>query len=99
MIVRIREEAEGDLEAAFDWYEAQRPDLGHEFLEAFLRALSAVAEAPRRWPEHPKVTKMQRHRLHRFPFAIAYRVETTHCMIFAVEDLRRTPGYWSNRLK
>src|SRR5262245_28682083 len=99
MIVRIREEAESDLEDAFNWYDRQRPGLGAKFVEAYLRALTAIAEAPQRWPVHPKLPQMHRNRFHRFPFAIVYRVEPDHCMIFAIEDLRRRPGYWRDRLK
>jgi plasmid stabilization system protein ParE len=99
MIVRIRDEAEADLEAAFDWYESRVPGLGQGFLDEFVAAVRAVAEAPNRWPVHPLVPDIRRYRLHRFPFSLAYRVEADHCMIYAIEALRRKPGYWRDRLR
>jgi plasmid stabilization system protein ParE len=98
MNVRIRGEAEADLEGAFDWYESCRPKLGHEFLDEFLRAIVAIAESPQRWPVHPLLPVIRRYRLKRFPFALAYKIESDHCMIFAVEHLQRKPGYWKSRL-
>jgi hypothetical protein len=41
MIVRIRDEAEADLEAAFDWYESRVPGLGQGFLDEFVAAVRA----------------------------------------------------------
>jgi plasmid stabilization system protein ParE len=98
MNVRIRDEAETDLEGAFDWYESRRAKLGHEFLDEFFRAVAAIAESPQCWSVHPMLPDIRRYRLTRFPFALAYRIESDHCMIFAVEHLQRKPGYWRSRL-
>jgi plasmid stabilization system protein ParE len=98
MNVRIRIEAEADLEGAFDWYESRRTNLGRELLDEFLLAVEAIAQSPQRWPAHPVLPEIRRYRLKRFPFALAYKIERDYCMIFAVEHLQRKPGYWRGRL-
>jgi len=50
MIVRIREEAEVELEAAFDYYHARSEDLGHRFLDDYVHGTRVIAETPQRWP-------------------------------------------------
>src|SRR5581483_11226760 len=42
--VRLRPEAERDLEEEALWYEEQLPDLGNQFLDEISLALSAIAE-------------------------------------------------------
>ena len=69
-------------------YEACREGLGLDFIDDFISAVRVVAEAPNRWPAHMIVPGVKRYRLKRFPFALAYRVENDHWMIYAVEDLR-----------
>jgi len=45
-VVRLREEADRDLDAAATWYEQQRDGLGHEFLDEALTLFRLVAEQP-----------------------------------------------------
>ena len=44
--VRLRREAEEDLEEAATWYESQQPGLGQQFLDEVLKALETIAEMP-----------------------------------------------------
>jgi plasmid stabilization system protein ParE len=48
--VVVRQEAETDLQSAFDWYEARRAGLGLAFREAVNRTIARVAESPRAFP-------------------------------------------------
>jgi hypothetical protein len=43
----VRPAAAADIDDAFLWYEAQRPDLGREFLAAADTLISAIAHAPK----------------------------------------------------
>ena len=42
----VEPEAEADLDAAFGWYEGQRPGLGSEFLAEVAHVFMQVEEAP-----------------------------------------------------
>lgn len=44
--VIVEPEAEGDLLAAYDWYEDQREGLGTDFVLCFEGTLAAIAERP-----------------------------------------------------
>jgi hypothetical protein len=41
-VVRLREEAELDLEDADSWYESQRSGLGQDFLDTVLQSLELI---------------------------------------------------------
>ena len=45
-IVRVRPEAERDVEAAYAWYEEQRLGLGREFLQALDVVYERLTEFP-----------------------------------------------------
>ncbi len=47
--VRLREEADEDLNEAAAWYEAQRSGLGAEFLDSVLAGFRSIAATPLRY--------------------------------------------------
>ncbi len=98
MILHIRDEAEQELEQAFDYYEAQRRDLGQEFLDEYVQGTHKIVEAPLRWPADPVSADVHRYRLDRFPYTLVYRVQQNECTIIAVAHAKRKPGYWTDRL-
>lgn len=68
----FRPSAAADVEDAFLWYESQRLGLGHEFLEELDLVVHAIAESPLRFPIVHRDTR--RALLHRFPYAVFYRI-------------------------
>ncbi len=46
MLINIRPEAELDIAIGYDWYEAELPGLGIEFIEALEEAISRIAADP-----------------------------------------------------
>jgi plasmid stabilization system protein ParE len=66
--VLIRRAAELDLMGIEDWYERQRPGLGHEFREAVDHTISRVAGNPFAYPERYRGAR--RALLRRFPYVI-----------------------------
>ncbi|MDT0617575.1 type II toxin-antitoxin system RelE/ParE family toxin [Salinisphaera sp. P385] len=48
--VRLRSEAEQDLENAAHWYEEQREELGQRFLDEVLLTFRSIAEQPGMYP-------------------------------------------------
>lgn len=94
MIVGIREEAERELEAAFDYYELRQPGLGQRFLNEFRRGIERVQQYPTGW-QALDVT-YRRYRLNHFPYGIVYRLDTVadRIVIVAIMHLSRRPDQW-----
>ncbi|MCC6316818.1 MAG: type II toxin-antitoxin system RelE/ParE family toxin, partial [Gemmatimonadaceae bacterium] len=87
--MEVRPLAEGDVQAAFDWYEAQAEGLGHEFL----RAVDACYAMIERWPEaFPVVYKRYRRALlRRFPYLVYYSVSDAVIEVVACAHGRQHP--------
>ena len=91
----FRAELEADLAEARDWYEAQSPGLGLEFLRAFEAALAQVGRAPLLYPVVEGETR--RALLRRFPYQLVYRVRGEEIVIAACLHHRRDPARWRSR--
>ncbi len=97
MTATIVEEAEADLELAFDFYQGRKYGLGKEFVEEFRRGLDSVLKNPTAWQKLDEVYR--RYRLHRFPYGIVYRFTAANeqILIVAVMHLSQKPGFWHGR--
>lgn len=93
--LRIRPEAERDLEDAAAWYEDQRSGLGREFLDEMLQCMQRVVEEPELYPLLYRNTRRALPR--RFPFGVFYRVEEEFIMVVAVMHASRDPQRWKQR--
>lgn len=93
--VRLRSEAEQDVEEATHWYEGQREGLGQQFLDEVLVVFRAIASQP---AMYPMVGRGARRALIRsFPFGIYYRVEEEAIVVVAVMHGSRNPQRWKGR--
>jgi toxin ParE1/3/4 len=93
----LRPQARRELNDATLYYERLREDLGDEFIEDFLLAITEIEEAPMRWPEtQPGI---RRFRMSRFTYAIVYRILSEHIDIIAVAHQSREEGYWRDRVQ
>ncbi|HYV39440.1 MAG TPA: type II toxin-antitoxin system RelE/ParE family toxin [Gemmataceae bacterium] len=92
----IAEEAEGDLDEAYAWYERQRPGLG----EDFLRCVDACLQSTRRNPKmHPVVFKQYRRALvRRYPYAVFFEYANRAMTVYGVFHTSRDPNHWRTRL-
>lgn len=97
MIATILDEAEADLERAFDYYQQRRPGLGVELVEEFRRALDLMIKHPHAW--QPLDETYRRCRLHRFPYGIVYRINAAanQIVIVAIMHLSERPDAWRAR--
>lgn len=48
--VQFRNEVSSDVESASQWYESQRNDMGHRFLDELLSTLQIISENPLMYP-------------------------------------------------
>lgn len=81
--LQVRPEAEADAFEAALWYEAERPGLGAEFLEAVRSTFERIEEAPLQFPL--VLREIRRAILQRFPTVVA------------VAHLHRHPSMWERR--
>jgi plasmid stabilization system protein ParE len=90
----LRQSAEDDIDAAFTWYEQQRPGLGSEFLLAVEAGLAAIRRQPEIYPAIYK--RARRQLLRRFPYALFF-VDGESIEVIACMHARRHPRHWRGR--
>jgi plasmid stabilization system protein ParE len=95
--LRVAPEAEEELAAAAEWYEARRAGLGVELVASIDGALEEILAAPlscAAWrPDRPYRKKVVR----RFPYVIFFTLEDETVVVVAIAHTRRRPGYWARR--
>lgn len=87
--VRIRAEANAELNAAWNWYENQREGLGEDLLGCVDAAFAAAARAPEGYPRIDG--PIRRALVRRFPYVILFREYPEYIAILAVFHTSRTP--------
>ena len=94
MIAVTTSAADGDLDDAFDYYEAIRAGLGDEFLIEFRRAVDRILEHPNAWQKMNE--RNRRCQLHRFPYGVMYHLDeaANQIVIKAVMHMQRDPQRW-----
>ena len=95
--VRFHPEADGEYLATLAWYFERSPAAALDFESEFQRPITAIAEAPERWPAY--LSRCRRYVLRQFPFIIVYRILEDEVLVFAVAHGHRKPGYWRKRLR
>lgn len=94
---RLRSEPRADLdvEAAFGWYENERPGLGQEFLAELRIAYNRIASAPFAYQELR--SGVRRALLRRLPYAVYFAIDEAVVMVVAVLHVSRDPAAWQRR--
>lgn len=82
------------------WYDAQRSDLGLDFLRSIERVIERIEAAPRVGSPVPGVpdTDIRRVLVRRFPYHVVYIELPDRAQILAVAHHRRRPRYWIGRV-
>ena len=93
--VRIRPDAERDLEDAANWYELQRQRLGLEFLDSVEETLGLIQKHPSMFPVVHKNSR--RALIHKFPFGVHYVIADETIVVLAVMHGSRDPKRWKSR--
>jgi len=87
--VRVRLEAELDVETAARWYETQRAGLGIDYIDEISRTLSSLAYNALRNPEI--IDGVRRVLTRRFPYSITYRIVGDEVVVLSVLHMSREP--------
>ena len=87
--------AERELNEAAQYYDLENPGLGSSFLEEVDRCLQSIEDHP----EAGVILRgsVRRRLLHRFPYALLYRIKPSGLRILAVMNLKRRPTSWVGR--
>ncbi|MDM8536878.1 type II toxin-antitoxin system RelE/ParE family toxin [Desulfobacterales bacterium HSG17] len=94
--VYIRPDAETDIESGATWYEMQREGLGDEFLNEVINTFETISDNPYMYVAVHRNT--HRALIHRFPFAVYYRIEEDSLVVVAVIHGSRHPKQWKDRI-
>lgn len=86
---------DGDVEAAFDWYENESPGLGLEFLDELRATYGRIAAAPLSYRDLR--LGIRRALLRRFPYAVYFAAEELTVVVLAVLHAHRGPAAWQRR--
>ena len=91
----FRAAAAEDVAEAYDWYEAEEPELGERFLRAVANAVGSAASEPERY----QVVRgdVRRVLVGPFPYGLFYRVVRQRVVVVACYHLRRDPRGWYRR--
>jgi plasmid stabilization system protein ParE len=87
---------EFDVEAAFNWYEAEDLDLGLNFLDQLRAAYQRILENPLGYQELR--SGIRRALTRQFPYAIYFSIQTDTIVILAVLHTARNPEEWQHRI-
>ena len=90
-------DALADLAAAREWYEAQRPGLGDEFIGAVDDAMESVLAFPIAYPVDYRDAR--RFLVERFPYCLYYRLEGDDVVVVACIHAVRDPRETHRRLR
>jgi plasmid stabilization system protein ParE len=91
--VRVRPEAELDLERAASWYEARRAGLGAEFADEIARLFLSLADGPYHFAEYE--AGLRRAFPRRFPYGVYFTVNGDDVIVTSNLHMSRQRGLTS----
>lgn len=96
MRISLSDEAQGDADAAIDWYlEENAFAAADDFADELEQALSILSGFPNIGVAGSYKTRI--FTLQNFPYSLIYRVQPEFVRIIAVAHHSRRPGYWVGR--
>lgn len=96
MEIRFLEIAQRELDEAIEYYNAESPGVGEQFLLEVLSTLERIRQYPTAW--HPYTQNTRRCQTRRFPYGVVDQILEAEILIVAVAHLHREPGYWQKRI-
>jgi toxin ParE1/3/4 len=93
--LELHPEAVVETRGAVRWYRERSETVAAAFIAEIDHAIGQIDESPDRWP--PYIQGTRRYLLHRFPFYVVYRRQSSTIQIIAVAHGHRKPGYWRPR--
>jgi plasmid stabilization system protein ParE len=81
--------ASADIEAAYQWYESQRPGMGEHFRSTLTHLWQLLEQFPHAGPAVPR--DVQRILVPHFPYSVYYRLVDDYIDVRACLDQRQDP--------
>jgi plasmid stabilization system protein ParE len=94
--VGVHEDAEAEVDGAFEWYWVRSSAAAIDFDAELRIAFSALQRHPGSCASCLRGTR--RVMLHRYPYFVVFRELPRKIEIIAVAHAKRKPGYWAKRL-
>jgi plasmid stabilization system protein ParE len=94
--VLSRPHADADIDDVAAWYDAERPGLGDDFVEAVNTIATRIAGNALQFPVVTAVVR--RALMRRFPYGVFFVVDDKTATIIAVLHLHRGPAALMNRI-
>src|SRR5438046_8136739 len=91
----IRPTAREDIDAAYDWYEAQAPGRGDAFLTELRERIEVICQTPELYGQVSGGLRAAP--LPHSRYIIYYRIEPGRVSIFAVQHASADPRKWQRR--
>ena len=95
--VVARGAAAADIVNIRNWYDAQSPGLGKEFLDEIGLCFARIEAKPKSYPIVQN--DVRKSRLARFPYSVFYRIRGSEIRIVAVIHQSRDPQIWQKRVR
>ena len=94
-------EAAAELNAAADWYEARRPGLGLELVNAVDHIHAAIETGARGVTSSSRTlgTGAENLPVARFPYWVVFILRGENAVVVAYAHEKRRPGYWRRRAR
>jgi plasmid stabilization system protein ParE len=92
----VRAGAESDIAEAMDWYDAQCPDLGEDFLAEARKGFNRIALMPEIYAT--VFRNVRCFKIARFNYVVYYRVTKQIVEVLAVVHGSRDASAWKSRL-
>jgi len=93
--LRVRRQAEIDLERLYSWYERLSRGLGYRMLEDFEAALDLLVANPRLYAAQYR--DLRRQLLRVFPVGVYFKIIGDVIHVVSVDHLARDPDRWKRR--
>ncbi len=93
--VVLRDEAQAEFDAAFDYYEAQQPGLGVDFVARVQHVFDRIAANPAMYAV--VFADIRKAVVVRFPYCVYYRADASRVEVIAVFHTSRDPSIWQGR--
>ncbi len=101
MTYRFLAQAQTDFGDAVDWYDAQQPPLGDDFIAEVYTTVQRLVAAPQSFPHAGRVANSREVRValvHRYRYLVYYEVTATELLILCVVHGKRGSHPWRQRL-
>lgn len=97
--ILLEEDAENDLEEAYNWYEQQQPGLGLRLIQSLEKAYRFISQYPR--ASNPQHRQIYRYVMKKFPFGIYYLLDESHSevLIIGILHFKLNPKILQKRIK